>query len=114
VPAGYDLVYGHNRPTGAPRYDHYASELVLLYVNKIAAEELKFLKRMAPRRPRVRLYDRPTVEVHIHGADAAAAHLWFPGDQPHNFNYVEEANSRGLRKGGIVPRERADHPPDDP
>jgi hypothetical protein len=36
VPAGYDLVYGRNRPTGAPRYDHYASELALLYITNSA------------------------------------------------------------------------------
>jgi hypothetical protein len=47
VPAGYDLVYGRNRPTGAPRYDHYASELALVYINKLGAAELKFLERTA-------------------------------------------------------------------
>ena len=51
VPPGYDLVYGRNRPSGAPRYNHYASELALLYINKIASEELKVLQRMAKRPP---------------------------------------------------------------
>lgn len=44
-------------------------------------------------------------------AGAAAAHLWFPGDDnPHEYDRVEEANSRGSRwtrrGGGIVPRDQ--------
>jgi hypothetical protein len=112
VPAGYDLVYGRNRPTGAPRYDHYASELALLYVNKLAAAELKFLKRMSGRTPRVRLEGWPTVVSHIRAADAASAHVWFPGvDEPHAYDRVAEANSRGIRRGGqLVPRDRRPSP----
>ncbi len=114
VPAGYDLVYGRNRPTGAPRYDHYASELALLYINKLGAAELKFLKRMTTRTPRVRLDGWATVEAHIQAADAAAAHLWFPGeDGPHLFDRVEEANSRGMsRSGRLVLMDRRPAPDD--
>ncbi len=110
VPAGHDLVYGRNRPTGAPRYDHYSSELVLLYANKLAAEKLKYLKRMAGRTPRVRLEGWSNAATRIAAADTAAAHLWFPGDRPHVFDYVEEANSRGMRHGRLVPRDRRPTP----
>jgi hypothetical protein len=112
VPAGYDLVYGRNRPTGAPRYDHYAAEPALLYMNKLAAAELKYLKRMTGRTPRVRLHDWNTVEAHISAADAGAAHLWFPGvDGPHAYDRVEEANARGMRSGGrLVPMDRRPAP----
>jgi hypothetical protein len=110
VPAGYDLVYGRNRPSGAPRYDHYASELVLLYINKLAAMELMYLKRMSSRVPRIRLNDWATVDAHIRHADSTAAHLWFPGDVPHDFDYVEEANSRGVRGGRLVARDRRPTP----
>jgi hypothetical protein len=114
MPAGYDLVYGRNRPTGAPRYDHYAAELALLYVNKLGAAELKFLKRMTTRTPRVRLDDWAIVETHITAADADAAHLWFPGvDGPHAYDRVEEANSRGMRSGGrLIPMDRRPAPDD--
>jgi hypothetical protein len=95
LPAGYDLVYGRNRPSGAPHYDHYAAELVLLYINKLAAAELKFLKRMSTRTPRVGLDDWATVEAHIAAADANAAHVWFPGvDDPHAYDRVQEAITR--------------------
>jgi hypothetical protein len=108
--AGFTLVYGHNRPSGAPRYDHYASELVLLYINKIASEELKALKRMAGRRPKVELMDWSKVEAHVRTADAVAAHLWFPGDRPGRYDYVEEANSRGLRGDKLVAANRRPTP----
>ena len=99
VPAGYDLVYGRNRPTNAPKYDHYVSELVLLNVAKIAAAELKALKRMSSRTPRVTINRWPTMEGHIKSADRDAAHFWYPGvDAPHAFDRVEEANSRGRRR----------------
>jgi hypothetical protein len=103
IQAGFDLLYSRNRPALAPRYDHYASELVLLYINKIASEEIKVLKRMAARPPTVGLTDLSSLESHIKTADTLAAHLWFPGDSPHQFDYVEEANSRGLKKGKLVP-----------
>jgi hypothetical protein len=114
VPAGYDLVYGRNRPTGAPRYDHYASELTLLYINKLASAELKFLKRMTTRTPRVRLNDWTTVEAHIRAADAAAEHLWFPGDDvPHAYDRFQEANSRAASRGKrLIPANRRPAPED--
>ena len=103
VPAAYDLVYGRNRPTGAPRYDHYASELVLLYINKIASDELKALKRIAGRVPKLRLDNWSAVERRVQIADGLAAHLWFPGDPPHAFDFVAEANSRVGGRGKLVP-----------
>jgi hypothetical protein len=111
VSAVFDLVYGHNRFGGIPRYDHYASELVLLYINKLAAGELTFFSRRASRPPRVRIRDWSTVETHIRASGAAAAHFWFPDDkEPHWFDYVEEANSRGVRSGRLVPRDRRPTP----
>lgn len=110
VPAAFDEVYGRNRPSGAPRYDHYASELVLLYAIKIASEELKALKRMAGRAPRIRLADWDRVEAAIRIADARAEHLWFPGGRPHAYDYVEEANSRGLRNRQLVPWDKRPSP----
>lgn len=83
---------------------------MLLYINKIAAAELKALARMASRRPKVRLADWDTVESHIKTADAIAAYLWFPGDLPHQFDRVQEANSRGLRRDKLVDRDKRSTP----
>ena len=104
VPRAFELVYGRNQPSGAPHYDHYASELALLYVNKIASNELRYLKRMTSRVPRVQLLDWHQVDQRIAVSDAIAEHLWFPEDAPSDFDYVEEANSRGARRNRIIPR----------
>jgi hypothetical protein len=111
VPAAFDEVYGRDEKTiGRFAYDHYSSELALLYINKIAAGELKALARMASRRPKVRLGDWDIVETHIKTADTTAAHLWFPGDPPHDFDRVQEANSRGLRGEKFVDRDKRPTP----
>jgi hypothetical protein len=111
VPAAFDEAYGRDEKTSSRFvYDHYSSELVLLYINKIAAAELKALARMSSRRPKVRLGDWDTVERHIKTADSTAAHLWFPGDPPHPFDRVQEANSRGLRRDKFVDRDKRPTP----
>ncbi len=92
--AATHLVYGRNRPRQRGRYDHYASELVLLYIIEIAAAELIALGNMARRAPRLKLADWPSVLADVKAAKAAAAHFWFPGDDPHEFDRVKEANAR--------------------
>ncbi len=100
-PAATDVVYGRNRPRQQGRYDHYASELVLLYIIEIAGAELVALGTMAIRPPRLKLADWPAVVAEVEAAKAAAAHFWFPGDVPHEFDRVKEANGRlwHARKG---------------
>jgi hypothetical protein len=111
VPIAFDEAYGRDeKASGRFAYDHYSSELALLYTNKIAAAELKALARMASRRPKVRLGDWDVVQSHIKTADATAAHLWFPGDPPHMFDRVQEANSRGLRHDRLVERDKRPTP----
>ena len=107
MPAAYDMVYGRDRPSGAPRYDHYSSELILLYVVKIASEELKALKRMSRRPPTMRLAGWEGVDARIRLGDELAQHLWFPGDTPpHRYDFVDEANSRGMRGERLVDRDK--------
>jgi hypothetical protein len=42
IKRAHELAYGHNIPESAKARDHRSSELVLLYVTTIAAEELAF------------------------------------------------------------------------
>jgi hypothetical protein len=51
-----ELVYGHNSPKDYG-YDHFASELGLLYIITIARLELEIFEEMTSREPRVRLAD---------------------------------------------------------
>jgi hypothetical protein len=99
--AGYGLVYGSSVPSGAPRYDHYSSELCLLYLVSLASGELLALERMTRRVPRVKLRDWEDVGSDISHARDLSAHLWFPPDgSPHDFDRIEEANRRSARNWG--------------
>jgi hypothetical protein len=102
--AATHLVYGRNRPRLRGRYDHYASELVLLYSIEIAAAELIALGKMARRAPRLKLADWPSVLADVKAAKAAATHFWFPGDEPHEFDRVKEANARLWHGRKGIPR----------
>jgi hypothetical protein len=92
-PAATNLVYGRARPRRRG-YDHYASELLLLYIVEIAAAELTALGKMATRTPRLKLAHWRTVVADIKTAKAATAYFWYPGGQPHDFDRVKEANAR--------------------
>jgi hypothetical protein len=92
----FDLVYPSN-PFGAwPRADHYAHELVLLYVCYLAVEGLRTFEAMTHRPPTVDLKDWQMVEERIADAERAMAHAWFPGRPPYAYDRVVEAN-RGYR-----------------
>jgi hypothetical protein len=67
---------------------------VLLYIVEIAAAEVTALGKMATRAPRLKLADWPSVTAEVKAAKAAAGYFWFPGDVPHEFDRVKEANGR--------------------
>jgi hypothetical protein len=103
VSEAYVLLYGHNHPAKEKGYDHFSSELVLLYVNTIAAHELHALAQMTRREPRVGIRGQDDFDAAATFAKASSAHFWFPGGTPHEFDRVEEANHRGLVGGKLVP-----------
>ena len=82
------------------RYDHYSSGLVLLYVAVLGAGELKTLRRALARPPRTTLINDEEVYDLVQAAEHAAAHLWFPGQSPHAFDRVQEANNRKMTRSG--------------
>jgi hypothetical protein len=79
---GYEAIYGRNYPDRTGSFDHYASELVLLYVIRLAAAELEIYGRMAKRPPRLRLIQWDEVEKDAGDARLASAYFWFLGDGP--------------------------------
>lgn len=98
-----EIVYGHNLPA-ALRYDHYASELALVYVITIASLELEAFEEMTRQEPRVALTDWDGVRADIERGEQLSSHLWFPRGAPHPYDRVQEANRRGQRiDGGLVP-----------
>lgn len=108
-------VYGRN--TQSVHEDHYAAELVLLYVLTLARLELEAFDAMTERAPTVGLQGREEIRARTQQARALSAHLWFPTGPPHAFDRVEEANRRGVSSGGeLVPwgdRPKPEDIPDD-
>lgn len=93
----HDLIYGHNTPSNLGDFDHFASELALLYVIVIAAAELEVFGRMARRSPRLRLHDWTVVWGEVEAARAASSHLWFLSGGPHIYDRIHELDTRTSR-----------------
>ncbi|WP_330249760.1 hypothetical protein OG874_26030 [Nocardia sp. NBC_00565] len=88
-----ELLYGRNTWTW-PTYDHYSSELILLYVNIFAVEELRSFHAMTQRAPTVEISDWDDIEQLCQQAWSLSSHMWFPGQAPHDFDRFQEANRR--------------------
>jgi hypothetical protein len=101
--AQHDLLYGRNH-TGT-RFDHYSSELILLYINFFAAYEIRSLITAATKTANTVIGERVALDNHLAIADDVTAHLWFVGQQPTEYDRVTEANERGFVDGKYVPRE---------
>jgi hypothetical protein len=67
------ILYGNN--VVGYRYDHYSSELVLLYVAVLGARELRTLRRALARPPRTTLNNDEEVQDLVRAAEHAAAYL---------------------------------------
>jgi hypothetical protein len=94
-----ESIYGHNSPK-MYGYDHYASELLLLYIISLARLELGAFATMTDREPRVELTDWSGIEADLAWADRLTEHLWFPTGAPPLFDRVNEANRRGMSENG--------------
>lgn len=92
VQKAYETTHHRNRAFGT--FDHYTSELVLLYVVAIAAAELEMFGRMAKRDPRLELLEWPTVEAEIVEARKASSYFWFLSGGPHEYDRIQQVHSR--------------------
>lgn len=106
--AGYDIAYGLNLPRTRPSYDHYDSELILLYIATLAAMELTILARALRRRPQQRLKGWSDVDRLIEDARLATSHFWFLWGRPQEWDKVQEANLRMGRGGSPWTKPRID------
>lgn len=89
-----DSVYRQRFHGDWPTEEHYAHELVLLYVCTFAIDELRDFERMSKREPPVDLVGWDGVQREIGVGEARIAHLWPPGRHPHLYDRVHEANQR--------------------
>jgi len=104
VQQAYDRVHHRNTPIGT--FDHYASELVLLYVVALAAAELEIFGRMAKRDPRLQLLEWATVQAEITAAREASSYFWFLSGEPHMYDRIQQVHSRKPILVGGLPSKR--------
>lgn len=88
------LVCGHNKTLKVPRYDHYTSELCVLYICYLATSELRDFHTMCSRPPVVGLRDREAIEERIEHTERLIAYFWPPGGEPYVYDRIQEANQR--------------------
>jgi hypothetical protein len=106
--SAYERVNGYNFPSNIGRFDHYASELILLYVIAIGAAELEAFGRMSRRRPKVGLRGWDAVEQEIADARQASSYFWFLSGGPHEWDFIREADTRMEVRSGKRRRLRPD------
>ena len=90
---GYEAVHGRNYPNRMPTFDHYTSELMLLYVITIASAELDIFARMTRRAPRLSLSGWSGVEAEITAARLASGHFWFLGGEPTMYDRIDTVHT---------------------
>jgi hypothetical protein len=97
----YRLLYGrHIDLEREPRYDHFSSELALLYVIAFATYEVETLQRASSRAPQFRMTEADQLRQLITVARDNSSYLWFVGDPPHDFDRLQEANHRHWSSAG--------------
>lgn len=82
---GYEALHGRNTPDRMGTFDHYASELCLLYVLTIAAAELEAYGRMTRRTPVIGLSGWDEVMLDVRMARFESSYFWFLGEGPTSF-----------------------------
>lgn len=92
------VLYGNNVHRSWPRYDHYSSELALLYTVVMAVEELRNFGQMIAATDGVTVAGWPDIEQECAQAWELTSHLWFPGQSPHAHDRYDEANRRMFRQ----------------
>ena len=105
----YRALYGNNYDLGRPlRYDHYSSELCLLYTVAFAIFELDSLLSARARVPAFDFADAGTMEAHLAQARKDVSYLWFVGDDPHLFDRIQESNRRYWSLPSLAPSQIVD------
>lgn len=90
---GYEAFYGSNHPDRMGSFDHYGSEIALLYVITIAAAELEIFARMARRQPPLGLRGWDDVETDLREAQLASSYFWFLGGGPQTLDRLDTVHT---------------------
>lgn len=90
---GYEAFHGLNHPDRLGAFDHYGSEIALLYVITLAAAELDIFMRMARRKPMLGLRDWDDIASEVRDARLAASHFWFLGGEPQMLDRLDTVHT---------------------
>jgi hypothetical protein len=91
-------LYGRHLDGASPHYDHYASELVLLYAIAIASLELRTYSQGVKERLNAETADHDGTAEDLQAADQVAGHFWFLGENPHPRDRHDEVSRRSIRQ----------------
>jgi len=89
--AGYSAALGRHRPRSAA-YDHYCSELLALYVCRIACLEIGVVREGLARKPQCGLARASEVDRLVDETVERIDHFWFFGGSPTDYDRVMTAN----------------------
>lgn len=91
---GYEQLRGNLKFRPAPEYDHFVSELTLLYIIRIATEELRaFHEGIWAQRAGTTIPAQTAIEKALEAADRTTAHFWFIGhSRPHEWDRVRSVD----------------------
>jgi hypothetical protein len=111
-----DSAYGRGAGLGWPRYDHYSSELVLLYAITLGTLEVRNFLASLKRRAELTVTDRGSVDEALVQAESTTSHFWFLGTKPHAYDLWKahnEACFRAVRDDGSAAPPPAEPEPED-
>lgn len=90
---GYEALHGRDHPYRLGRFDHYGSEIALLYVITLAAAELDIFMRMCRRAPRLGLREWDDIASEVRDARLASSHFWFLGGEPQMLDRLDTVHT---------------------
>ncbi len=85
--------YGRDASMGWPRYDHYCSELVLLYALALGALEILNFLPVVKTKPGVSLADPDRIDLVLRVAESSSTHFWFLGTNAHPYDLWKAHNT---------------------
>lgn len=89
--------YGRHALLGWPKYDHYSSELVLLYAITLGVLDLGNFIRSLDQRPAPSLANDHEIEQMLESAQSATSYFWLLGANPHAYDRWKARNEAAFR-----------------
>lgn len=111
-----DSAYGRRAGLGWPRFDHYSSELVLLYAITLGTLEVRNFIASLSRRAGLTIADHDSVDEALGQAESTTSYFWFLGTHPHAHDIWKtrnEARFRAMRDEGASAATAAEPAPED-